>query len=126
MGGSGRVWNFMTWTQPNPLSKFVFVTQPNPPHQALKTDPTWRVGLGQINFGWLAGWLHTPIHTYRGDERTNQATHECLGQKSKSSYLRDGWTNQASHKCLGKKSKPSYLLGRWTNQATHEYHGIKF
>ena len=104
-----QVWNFMTWTQPDLLLK--------------KLD---QIGLDWVGFGGLAGWLHTPIHAYRGDEQTNQATHECLGQKSKFSYLRGGQTNQASHKCLGKKSKSSYLLGRWTNQATHEYHGIKF
>ena len=34
MGGSGQVWrvcNFMTWTQPNLLSKKIFITQANPP-----------------------------------------------------------------------------------------------
>ena len=50
MGGLGRVWrvcNFMTQTQPQSAIKKNFVTQPNPTHQALKTDPTrrvWRVG----------------------------------------------------------------------------------
>ena len=62
MGGLSRVWqvwNFMTRTQPNPLSKKDFVIQPNPTHHALKTDTTQRVGSGRVSFGELAGWLHT-------------------------------------------------------------------
>ena len=52
MGGLSRVWNFMTRTQPNPTHyqrKFC-----NPIHQALKTNPIRRVGLGQVGFGGLA------------------------------------------------------------------------
>ena len=66
MGGSSQVWwfwNFMTQTQPDQLSKKKkIVTQPNPTHQALKTDPTQQVGLGRVGFGWSAGWLHTPTY----------------------------------------------------------------
>ena len=53
--GSGRVWrtwNFMTRTQPDPLSKKNL--WPNPTHQALKTNPTWRAGSGRVGFGRLA------------------------------------------------------------------------
>ena len=49
MGESGRVWqvwNFMTQTQPNPLSKIIL--KPNSTHQALKTDLTQQVGLGWV------------------------------------------------------------------------------
>ena len=65
MGGLGRVWrvcNFMTQIQPNPTQPAIkkkFVTQPNPTYQALKTDPTQRVGLDQVGFGRLVDWLHT-------------------------------------------------------------------
>jgi len=48
---------------PNPTQPVIkknFVTQPNPTHQALKTDPTQRVGLSRAGFGRLAGWLLTP------------------------------------------------------------------
>ena len=60
MGGSGwvwRVWNFMTQTQPNPLSKKIL--QPNPTHQALKTDQIRQVGLGWVGLGrfWWVGRL---------------------------------------------------------------------
>ena len=51
MGGLGRVWrvcNFMTQTQPQSVIKFFFITQPNPTHQALKTDPTRRVRSGLV------------------------------------------------------------------------------
>ena len=54
MVGSGRVsrvWNFMT----RPIIKKKFVTQPNPTHQAIKTDPTRRVWSGQVGFGGSAG-----------------------------------------------------------------------
>ena len=53
MGGLDRVWqvcNFMTQTQPNPTrykKKIFNLTQPNPTHQALKTNPksrVWQVG----------------------------------------------------------------------------------
>jgi len=37
-----------------------FVTQPNPSHQALKTNPTRQVGLGWVRFDGFAGFLHTP------------------------------------------------------------------
>ena len=61
MGESGRVWqvwNFMTQTQPNSLSKIIL--KPNSTHQALKTDLTQQVGLARIGFDKLTGWLHTP------------------------------------------------------------------
>ena len=57
------------WPKPNPnhykinKNKNKIVTQPspknrpNPTHQALKTDPTRQVGLGQVE---LAGFLQTP------------------------------------------------------------------
>ena len=32
-----------------------FVTQPNPTHQAIKTDPTRRIWSGQVGFGRSAG-----------------------------------------------------------------------
>ena len=56
MDGSGWVWNFMTQTQPDPLSKKYF----NPTHQALKNKPTRRVELDRIGFGRLVDWLHAP------------------------------------------------------------------
>ena len=66
MGGSSRVWrvcNFMTQTQSDLLLKKKIVTQPNPTHQALKTDPTQWVGLGRVGLG-LAGWrvFYTPLY----------------------------------------------------------------
>ena len=41
MSGSGRVWNF--------------VIQPNPPTP--KNQPNLTVGLGQVNFSGLMGWV---------------------------------------------------------------------
>ena len=46
MSGSGRVWNFMTRTQPNPLLKFFFVTQPNLPSPKNRPNLVGWVGLG--------------------------------------------------------------------------------
>ena len=44
------------WPKPNPThyKKKKFVIQPNPTHQALKTDPTRRIRLDQVGFGGLA------------------------------------------------------------------------
>ena len=69
--------------------------------------------------------------------RTNEATHECLGQKYKSSYLRvDRQTKppisalyKSSYLWVDGQTKPlmsalvknlSPSMGGWTNQATHE------
>ena len=69
--------------------------------------------------------------------RTNEATHECLGQKYKFSYLRvDGRTKppisalyKSSYLWVDGRTKPltsalvknlSPPTGGWTNQATHE------
>ena len=51
MGGSGRVWwvcNFMTQTQPDPLLKIFFVTQPNPPSLKNRPNSAGRVGSGRV------------------------------------------------------------------------------
>ena len=40
-------------TQPT-IKKKKIVIQPNPTHQALKTDPTRRIRLDQVGFGGLA------------------------------------------------------------------------
>ena len=61
MGRSGqvwRVWNFMTQTQPDPLSKKNFVTQPNPPSPENRPNPVGLVGSGR--FWRVGGWLYTP------------------------------------------------------------------
>ena len=42
----------------DPLLKKIVITQPNPP---IKIDPTKRVGLVQVDFDGLVGWLHAPI-----------------------------------------------------------------
>ena len=55
----GRFVIVMTRTQPNPLLKKKFITQPNPTHQPIKPEPTQWVGLDQVGFGGLMGWLHT-------------------------------------------------------------------
>ena len=62
MGRVGFDGFIILWPKPNPTryKKKKFVTQPNPTHQALKTDPTRRVGLGWVGFGGLLGFLHTP------------------------------------------------------------------
>ena len=58
MGGSGRVGFVILWPKPNPIRyKKNFVT---PTHQALKTDPTRRVGLSWVGFNRSVGFLHTP------------------------------------------------------------------
>ena len=65
MNGPGRV-RFggfeILWLEPNPTCyQKIFC---NPTHQALKTDPTRRVGLDRVGFCELAGWLHTPTFLY--------------------------------------------------------------
>ena len=58
MGGSvGSGLAGLEFYDPNPTRPAIkkkFITQPNPTHQALKTDPTWRAGLGRVGFGRLA------------------------------------------------------------------------
>ena len=57
MGGSGRIWqvcNFMTQTQPDPLLKKKFVTQPNPPNPKNQSNPAGWVGSGRV---WRVGWF---------------------------------------------------------------------
>ena len=85
MGGSGRVWqvcNFMTQTQPDPL--FKKKKNCNPIHQALKIDPTCRVGSGRVGFDGLAGFLHTP-----SCKRVF-----CLGMKIVRRILEGIWINE--------------------------------
>ena len=76
MSGSSRVcqiWNFMTQTQSDPLSKKNL--QPNPIHRALKTDPTQLVRLGWIDFGWLASPTYTHSHKHTLEvERVDTST----------------------------------------------------
>ena len=62
MGRVGFDGFVILWPKPNPPRyKFFFflVTQPNPTHQALKTDSTRRVGLGWVRFSGSVGFLHT-------------------------------------------------------------------
>ena len=59
IGGSGQVWqvqNFMTQTQPDPLLKKNFVTQPNPPSPKNQPNSADQVGSGRI---WRVGGLAT-------------------------------------------------------------------
>ena len=61
MGGSGRVrrvYNFMTQTQPDPLLKKNFVTQPNPPTPKNRPNPASRIGLGRV--WWVGGFSAHP------------------------------------------------------------------
>ena len=54
----------------------------------------------------------------------NQATRECLGQKSKSSYLwEDGRTKLLMSALVNNLSPSIYGVDGRTNQATHEYLG---
>ena len=62
MGGLGRVWQvwkFMTQIQPDPLSKKIFVTQPNSPNPKNRPNPTSLIG-----FDGSVGWLHSPNHKW--------------------------------------------------------------
>ena len=56
MGGSGwvwQIWNFMTRTQPDPLSKKKFITQPNPPSP--KNRPNLAGWVGSVLASWWVG-----------------------------------------------------------------------
>ena len=53
MGGSGRVWNFMTWTQLDPLSK---------KKKKKICNPTQPGKLGWVRFGGLAA--HSYMYNY--------------------------------------------------------------
>ena len=60
MGRVGFDGFVILWPKPNPTRYKKNFCNPNPTHQALKTDPTRRVGLGWVEFGGLVSFLHTP------------------------------------------------------------------
>ena len=62
IGGLGQVWqvqNFMTQTQPDPLLKKNFVTQPNPPSPKNRPKPTGWVRSGRV--WWVGGFSTRPF-----------------------------------------------------------------
>ena len=72
----------LKFNDPNPTQPTIkknLVIQPNPTHQALKTDPTQRVGLGWIKSGWSWQVDYTPLltthtnNTYKPRQRNSQA-----------------------------------------------------
>ena len=82
MGGLGWVGFEILWSEPNTTyyqKKFSNPTQPNPTHQALKTDPTQRVGLGWVRSGWSWQVDYTPLltthtnNTYKPHQRNSQS-----------------------------------------------------